>query len=82
MIEAAQTFAACRTDARLIERERIQERSVANGAEEFGIQRLRRTQARIADRDPCPSGEGAAADAAIVRINQRKNCVRNPANEI
>jgi hypothetical protein len=82
MIEAAQTLAACRADARRIERKCIQERGIANGAEEFGIQRRRRTETRFTDGDPRPFIERVAADTAIVGINQRKNCVRNPANEI
>lgn len=82
MIEAPEACPASRTDARIVERERIQKRGIADGAEEFGVQRLWRTETGFANGDTRPFGERVAAETAIIRINQRKNCVGNPADEI
>jgi hypothetical protein len=66
----------------LIEREYIQERRIANGAEEFHLERRGRSKAAGTDRNPGPFEKLTLANAAIVRKKQRKNSVRDPANEI
>ena len=82
MIEASQAGTASRTDTLFIERERVQKGCVADGAEVIRHQRRGRSEALAADWNPSPFFERALANAAIVREKQRKNSVRDPANEI
>jgi hypothetical protein len=82
VIETPQTGAAGGANALLVKGIRVDKRCIADRAKVLGIQRDRRIQAGFADRNPGPFGERALANAAIVGEKQRKNSVRNPANEI
>ena len=73
---------ARRANSPLVERPRIEKRRVANGAEVIGIERRGRSETIGTDRNPRPFEERTIANAAIVREKQRKNSVRDPANEI
>jgi len=81
-IEPAKARAAGGAYALLIERPRIEERRIANGAEVVGLEGSGRSETAGTDRNPCPFEKRAFANAAIVRKKQRKNSVRDPANEI
>src|ERR1700744_6361037 len=80
-IEAPQARPARRADAVIVKRISVDERRVADCAEELRLKRRGRTQTIGADRNPGPLCEWFLADAAIVREKQRKNAVRNPAKE-
>jgi len=82
MVETPQPGAAGSANALVIEWIRVDKRCVADRAEVFGIQRNGGIEAGFANRNPGPFDQRALADAAIVGEKQRKNSVRNPANEI
>lgn len=82
VVETPQPGAAGGANALVIQWIRVDKRCVADRAEVLGIQRNGGFEAGFADRNPGPFDERALADAAIVREKQRKNSVRNPANEI
>ena len=70
VVESAQTVSAQPATAGFIQRIGIQKRSVALGAEVFGHQRCRGTQARRADWDAGNFGESGAAYAAVFREDE------------
>ena len=80
-IEPSETRAAGRADAVLIERVFVNERRVAGGTEIAGLERCRRSETLVANGNACPFIQGPSADAAVVGKKQRKNAVRNPAEE-
>jgi hypothetical protein len=82
VIETAQPRAAGGANAPLVKRISVDKRRIADGAKVFRIDRNGGFETVFADRNPGPFIERARADAAIVRKKQRKNTVRNPANEI
>jgi hypothetical protein len=82
VIETLQTGPAGRAYAAFVQRPVIHERRMADRAEIFGIVRNGRSHTLVADGDASPFEKRAFADAAIVRKKQRKNSVRDPANEM
>jgi hypothetical protein len=81
-VKPTKARAASGTDSRLIERPWVQKRGIANRAEVIGVKGRRGGETSVAHWDSCPFDERALTDAAIVGEKQRKNTVRDPANEI
>jgi hypothetical protein len=82
MIEPTQARTARRANSLLVERPRVKKGRIANRAEVIGIQGRGRSQTVGTDRNPGPFEQRAIANAAVVGEKQRKNSVRDPANEI
>jgi hypothetical protein len=82
VIETAQTGATGCANALVVKRISINKRRIADGAKVFRVERHGGFETVLADRNPGPFVEPALANAAVVRKKQRKNTVRNPANEI
>ena len=81
-VETSQPGAAGGANTLVIKWIRVDKRCIADRAEVLRVQRNGGIEAGVADRNPGPFDQRVLANAAIVGEKQRKNSVRNPADEI
>jgi hypothetical protein len=82
LVERPQPRPARRANALLIERPRVEKRSITNGAREIRLERFRRRQTLFADRNARPLYKRTLANPAIIGKKQREKSVRNLADEM